>query len=52
MAKFDNEWYKKGYDDGFSDAINNPDIENIIEQIENLSKEEKRFIKLFINKDK
>ena len=40
MAKFDNEWYNKGYEDGISDAQNNIDIDDILERIPELSKEE------------
>lgn len=49
MKKIENDWYNKGYEDGFSDAINNPDLESIIEKIENLSREEKQkiYVKLF-----
>lgn len=29
MTKFENEWYNKGYDDGFSDALNSLDDDYI-----------------------
>ncbi len=41
MNKFENEWYKKGYDDGFADAINNLELNDILEHIANLSDVEK-----------
>lgn len=44
MSKFNNEMYEKGYNDGFSDALNNIDIENILDCIPTLSKEEKQKI--------
>lgn len=44
MIKFENEWYEKGYNDGFSDALNNINIENIFDWILALSKEEKQEI--------
>ena len=44
MSKFNNEMYEKGYNDGFSDALNNNDIENILDCIPTLSKEEKQKI--------
>lgn len=37
MSKFENEMYQKGYNDGFSDAINNPAIEDIAEMFKSLS---------------
>lgn len=44
MLKFDNEYYNKGYEDGFSDAINNLELNDILEHIKNLSKEDKQKI--------
>lgn len=41
MSKTDNEWYNKGYEDGFADALNNIEIDDILEHIKKLSKEEK-----------
>lgn len=38
------KWYKKGYDDGFSDALNNIDIDDILECIPKLSNEERQKI--------
>ncbi len=35
MAKFDNEWYNKGYEDGISDAQNNIDIDDITLAVKN-----------------
>ena len=49
MAKFDNEWYNKGYEDGISDAKNNIDIDDILERIPELSKEECQKILEIIN---
>ncbi len=49
MAKFDNEWYNKGYEDGISDAQNNIDIDDILERIPELSKEECQKILEIIN---
>ena len=44
MSKFENEMYNKGYEDGFSDAINNLELDDILEKIESLSDEEKQKI--------
>ena len=44
MSKFENEWYNKGYDDGFSDALNNLQLDDILEHIGNLFEEEKQKI--------
>ncbi|MBD5534535.1 MAG: hypothetical protein HDQ99_02525 [Lachnospiraceae bacterium] len=44
MSKFENEWYNKGYEDGFSDAINNLSVDDILEHIENLSDNERQQI--------
>lgn len=44
MSKFDNEYYNKGYEDGFSDAINNLELNDILEHIKNLSVEDKQKI--------
>lgn len=49
MNKFENDYYNKGYDDGFADAKNNIDLEDILEQIANLSKTEKEKIIEAIN---
>lgn len=44
MSKFENEWYNKGYEDGFSDAINSLQTDDILEHIGNLSDNEKQQI--------
>lgn len=44
MSKHDNEYYNKGYEDGFSDAVNNLEIDDILEQIKILSEEDKQKI--------
>lgn len=40
MSKFDNKMYNKGYYDVFSDALNNISIDDVINQLESLSKKE------------
>lgn len=39
-----NEWYSKGYDDGFSDAINNIELGDILENIKSMPIEDKQKI--------
>ena len=42
MSNFENEWYDKGYNDGFSDAINNLEIGDIINYLESLEDEKRQ----------
>lgn len=39
-----NELYDKGYDDGFSDAINNIELDDILERIKSMPIEDKQKI--------
>lgn len=50
MIKFDNEWYNKGYEDGFSDAINNLELNDILQTIEKMSIEEVQQVEKYIKK--
>lgn len=44
MSKINNEWYNKGYDDGYADALNNLELNDILEHIHDFSDEEKQKI--------
>lgn len=40
MGKIEYEWYNKGYDDGYSDAINNIEVGDILNQLGNFTDED------------
>lgn len=40
MGEIEYEWYNKGYDDGYSDAINNIEVGDILNQLESFTDED------------
>lgn len=44
MSKFNNNMYNKGYNDGYADALNNLELDDILEHIQKLTKDEKQKI--------